>query len=495
MPATLSEGTPATQPPQPRRLPPLTETIISELRQQWRIAAPLALMNLTCFAKTIITTVFLGRLGGLHLAGGALGFTVANVTGFSVLSGLSAAMEPICGQAHGAGNRQLLRLTLLMAVLLLLAASLPIALIWFNADKILLCFGQQPEIAGIAKKFVVFLIPELPVTSFLNPLRAYLSSQGVILPSLFSSAMALALHLPLNLLLSKNRGLEGIAMAVWITDLTVAAMQALYVYIKEEEISGICSYWKKSSPEIWKRVVRLAVPCCLTTCLEWWCFEILVLLTGKLPDADRMLAVIAVVFNFDYLLFSVMLSLAIGASVRVANELGSGHGHSARASAGVSLGMGALGGVLGAAATAAAATGGWGELFSGDSRVLKGVRKTMMVMAAVEIVNFPLAVSGGIARGTGRPWFGTCASAGGFYLVALPAAAALGFKMRLGLDGMLLGFLAGGSAGVVLLLAFLAKIDWTREAENAQTLAGISLDGGDQSDCFEIVNNHKPVDV
>lgn len=76
-----------------------------ELRVQGRLAFPMVLMNLAWFAKTAITTAFLGRLGELSLAGGALGFTFANVTGFSVLNGLCGAMEPICGQAHGAKNR------------------------------------------------------------------------------------------------------------------------------------------------------------------------------------------------------------------------------------------------------------------------------------------------------------------------------------------------------------------------------------------------------
>lgn len=66
-----------------------------ELRVQRGIALPMVAMNLAWFAKTAITTAFLGRLGELSLAGGALGFTFANVTGFSVLNGLCGAMEPI----------------------------------------------------------------------------------------------------------------------------------------------------------------------------------------------------------------------------------------------------------------------------------------------------------------------------------------------------------------------------------------------------------------
>ena len=84
-------------PPQPLQTCPanMVSMVVSELRIQRGIALPMVAMNLAWFAKTAITTAFLGRLGELSLAGGALGFTFANVTGFSVLNGLCGAMEPI----------------------------------------------------------------------------------------------------------------------------------------------------------------------------------------------------------------------------------------------------------------------------------------------------------------------------------------------------------------------------------------------------------------
>ncbi|KAL0923430.1 hypothetical protein M5K25_007486 [Dendrobium thyrsiflorum] len=493
-PISTPDGTPPPPPPltqgppvQPRWATALKHTIF-ELRQQRRIAAPLTIMNLTWFAKSTITTIFLGRLGDLQLAGGALGLTFANVTGYSVLTGLCGAMEPICGQAYGAGNRGLLRKTLLMEILLLLVASIPISFLWLNMDVILLRFGQQKEIASLAKKYVVFLLPDLFVTAFLSPLKAYLNSQGVTLPALFSSATALVLHLPLNILLCKLKALEGVAMAVWLTDLTVAIMLALYVFIteintKSRDNNVPLPWWKQSKAE-WARLLRLAMPCCLNMCLEWWCYEILVLLTGRLPDPKRMVAIITIVFNFDYLLFSVMLSLATAASVRVSNELGAGRGTAARAAAYVSISMGSLGGLISAAAMAGA-RGWWGVVFSKDRRIVAGVKSTMLIMAVVEVVNFPLAVSGGIVRGTARPLLGMYASTGGFYLVALPLAVLLGFKAGLGLSGLLLGFLVGGATSCVLLLVFLASIDWEREAEKAQRLAAVSLNGADEPNGFE----------
>ncbi|KAG1355323.1 protein DETOXIFICATION 56 [Cocos nucifera] len=479
----------------PKCLLGIKQAILSELRAQRGIALPLAAMNLTWFAKTAITTAFLGRLGELQLAGGTLGFTFANVTGFSVLTGLSCAMEPICGQAHGARNSKLLHKTLIMATILLLVASLPISFLWLNLDTILVRFGQQRDIAAIAKKYITYLLPDLVITSFLCPLKAYLSSQGVTLPILFSSAMALAFHFPLNVLLSKEKGIEGVSMAIWLTDLTVVIMLVSYVLVTQRRKKGDSTKlwqeggWWEQRMQDWLRLLRLSAPCCLTTCLEWWCYEILVLLTGRLPDAKQMVAVIAVVLNFDYLLYSVMLSLATCASTRVSNELGAGRARDARESANVSLGLGVLTGFLGASAMVSA-RGWWGYLFSHDEGVVDGVSKMMLLMALIEVVNFPLTVCGGIVRGTARPWLGMYASLGGFYLVALPLAAVLAFKVRLGLGGLLLGFLVGSAASAILLVVFVAFVDWDGEAEKAQRLAGVNTEAGEGNDDIETVEGN-----
>ncbi|CAN1289733.1 Protein DETOXIFICATION 48 [Linum perenne] len=80
----------------------------------------------------MISMLFLGYLGELELAGGSLSIGFANITGYSVISGLAMGMEPICGQAYGAKQMKLLGLTLQRTVLLLLTASIPISIIWLN---------------------------------------------------------------------------------------------------------------------------------------------------------------------------------------------------------------------------------------------------------------------------------------------------------------------------------------------------------------------------
>nr|KYP56428.1 Multidrug and toxin extrusion protein 1 [Cajanus cajan] len=432
--------------------------VLEELRLQRGIALPLVAMNIACFAKTAITTAFLGHLGELNLAGGALGFTFANVTGFSVLNGLSAAMEPICGQAHGANNVRLLHKTLLMTTLLLLLASLPISFLWLNVDKI--------------------LVP-------------YLSSQCITLPTMFSSAVALAFHIPVNMVLSKSMGLRGVSISVWVTDLMVVILLATYVVVLERRNGRRIGGWWDQNMMDWIRLIKLCGSCCLNTCLEWWCYEILVLLTGHLSNAMQEVGVIAIVLNFDYLLYSVMLSLATCVSTRVSNELGANRAGYAYKSARVSLVVSVISGCVGGSMMVAA-RGIWGNLFSRDKGVIKGVKKTMLLMALVEVFNFPVAICGGIVRGTARPWLGMYANLGGFYLLAVPLGVIFAFKLRLGLAGLIIGFLIGVVTCLILLLMFIVRISWEEEATKAQTLVcATQVEESPANEVSESIEDHE----
>ncbi|KAK8480955.1 hypothetical protein V6N12_021173 [Hibiscus sabdariffa] len=381
-------------------------------------------------------------------------------------------MEPVCGQAFGAKNFRLLHKTLLMAAILLLLTTLPISFLWLNVDKILILFGQKEDISAVAKTYLFYLLPDLVVTSLLCPLKAYLSSQSETIPIMFSSALALAFHIPINIFLAKAKGLEGVSMAIWIGDLIAAILLVLYVVAKENRKGGNWNGggWRDQCVEDWFRLLKLSGPCCLTTCLEWWCYEILVLLTGRLPNAKQAVGVIAIVLNFDCLLYSVMLSLATCASTRVSNELGANQPVTAYQSAYISLAVSSVSGCVGALVMVGA-RGIWAPLFSHNKGIIAGVKKMMLLMAVIEVVNFPLAVCGGIVRGTARPWLAMYANLGGFYLFALPLGVVLAFKAALGLSGLLLGFLLGMATCLALLLIMVVKIRWHEEAGKAHTLA------------------------
>ncbi|KAL4284666.1 hypothetical protein GQ457_16G015970 [Hibiscus cannabinus] len=95
-----------------------------EIKAIGKILGPTAISSLLLYSRAVISMLFFSYLGELELAGGSLAIGVANITGYSVISGLAMGMEPVCGQAYGAKQLKNLGLTLQRTMLLLLSLSL-----------------------------------------------------------------------------------------------------------------------------------------------------------------------------------------------------------------------------------------------------------------------------------------------------------------------------------------------------------------------------------
>jgi MATE family multidrug resistance protein len=85
---------------------------LEEIKAMGKFSGPTTITGLLLYSRAMISMLFLGYLGELELAGGSLSIGFANITGYSVISGLAMGMEPICGQAYGAKQWKLLGLTL-----------------------------------------------------------------------------------------------------------------------------------------------------------------------------------------------------------------------------------------------------------------------------------------------------------------------------------------------------------------------------------------------
>lgn len=80
------------------RLPPLVCPHLPPPRLLF-LAVPLMLQSLSSMLLTLISTVFVGRLDdAVALSGVVLASSVYNVTGVSLVIGLSSALDTLCGQ-------------------------------------------------------------------------------------------------------------------------------------------------------------------------------------------------------------------------------------------------------------------------------------------------------------------------------------------------------------------------------------------------------------
>ncbi|KAG6411316.1 hypothetical protein SASPL_129396 [Salvia splendens] len=451
---------------------PTAEKAVKEAFSLGRIAFPMILTGLLLYSRSMISMLFLGRLSDLALAGGSLAVGFANITGYSILSGLAVGMEPICGQAFGAKKYTLLGLALQRTVLLLLLVSLPISLLWLNMDRILLLFGQDPAIAAQAQTYLLYSIPDLFAQSLLHPLRIYLRSQSITLPLTLCAAASILLHVPINYLLVTKLGLgiQGVALGSIWTNFNVVVLLMIYLIISQR----CAQTWGGFTRECltgWKSLLNLAIPSCISVCLEWWWYEIMILLCGLLLSPKATVASMGILIQTTSLIYIFPSSLSFSVSTRVGNEVGARRPGRAKFAALTGLSLSFLMG-FSALFFAVAVRKVWARMFTDDEEIIALTSLVLPIIGLCELGNCPQTTGCGVLRGTARPKVGANINLGCFYLVGMPVAVGLAFYCKMDFEGLWIGLLAAQASCMITMMVVLLRTDWEFEARRAEELTG-----------------------
>ncbi|CAM6097565.1 unnamed protein product [Calypogeia fissa] len=444
--------------------------IVHELRQLGSIAGPMVILGILLYLRAMISMLFLGRLGDLELAGGSLSIGFANITGYSVLAGLAMGMEPICGQAYGAKRWQLIGVTLQRTILMLFCACLPIAILWVNMQRILTLCGQDVGILAVAHTFLMFSLPDLAAQAILNPLRIYLRSQNITTPLTYCAFLALSLHVPINLLLVDYLGLHvrGVALATAWTDFNLVVFLLAYLWYSGR-YKKTWDGWSLAAFREWGPLLRLAIPSCVSVCLEWWWYEFMIILSGLLVDAQATVASMGILIQTTALVYIFPSALSQAVSTRVGNELGANRPGRARTAMLVALSCAGVVAILACTFTTSMRHV-WGAMFTKDQKILHLTALVLPIVGLCELGNCPQTTGCGVLRGSARPSTGANINLGSFYLVGMPVALALGFWLGVGFVGLWFGLLAAQLTCVTLMLTVLLRTDWMRQAERAKDL-------------------------
>ena len=456
-----------------------------EARSILALALPMILTGLLLYLRSMISMLFLGRLGGLALAGGSLAIGFANITGYSVLSGLAMGMEPICGQAFGAGNFSLLGTTMQRTVLLLTAAAVPIGGLWMHMRPLLLLCGQEASIAAAAETYILASLPDLALQAFIHPVRIYLRTQSINLPLTVCATLAIAIHLPINYFLVTVLGLsiKGVAFASVLANLNLLLFLLAYILFKgvHKRTGGFAL--SGESFRGWGELISLALPSCVSVCLEWWWYEIMILLCGLLVNPQATVASMGILIQTTSLIYIFPSSLSSGVSTRVSNELGAGQPEEASRAATVGIMLGfAFGGF--ASAFAFLVRNVWASMFTADPAIIALTASVLPILGLCELGNCPQTTGCGVLRGSARPKDAASINLRSFYIVGTPVALLLAFWFQYGFKGLWLGLLAAQATCMVRMMLVIGRTDWASEAKRSRQLTGADAKaaaaGGDE---------------
>ncbi|XP_068661434.1 protein DETOXIFICATION 55-like [Aristolochia californica] len=466
---------------------PTMAEIMEELKRMMDIGLPIAAMNLVGYLRSIVSVACMGRLGRLELAGGALAIGFTNITGYSVLSGLALGMDPLCSQAFGSRNLSLVTLTLQRTILMLLCASIPIALLWLNLEPIMLSLHQNADVTRAASLYCRFALPDLIANSFLHPIRIYLRNEGSVKPLMWCTSLSVVFHVPLTSLLAHDlhMGVQGVAAANFCTNFITLFF--LLCYMLEIRASTSTTHGPLSTPlpvpvhpplpltttrDEWSKLLRLALPSCLGVCLEWWWYEFMTVAAGYLAEPHVTLATSAIVIQTTSLMYTLPVALSSAVSTRVGLELGAGRPERARLTTVVSMAAAMSVSVIGVLWTTLG-RGAWSRIFTNDEETIKLTVSVLPIIGLCELANCPQTAGCGVLRGCARPSVGATVNLYSFYLVGAPVAIVSAFFFETGFMGLCYGLLAAQITCALSIASVVYRTDWERESLKSKDLAGI----------------------
>ncbi|KAF5183012.1 Detoxification-like protein [Thalictrum thalictroides] len=332
---------------------------------------------------------------------------------------MASGLVTLCGQAYGAKQYQRLGNYVYSSIISLVL------------EKLLTLLGQDPQISLEAGKFAIWLVPSLFAYAVPQPLVRYLQSQSLILPMLLSS------------------------FAARFYIIYSPSCQKTRVPFSKEALTGISVF------------LRLAIPSTVMICLEWWSFELLILLSGRLPNPQLETSVLSVCLTTISFLYTIPYSLGAAASTRVSNELGAGNPQGARVAVFVVMFIAVVETII-VSSTLFASRKILGYAYSNKEEEIDYVTGMVPLICLSVIMNSLQGVLSGIARGTGWQHLGAYVNLGSFYLEGIPVAVLLSFRLNLRGKGLWTGILLGSTIQSALLAFITSSTNWHQQAIKAK---------------------------
>ncbi|GAV75823.1 LOW QUALITY PROTEIN: MatE domain-containing protein [Cephalotus follicularis] len=473
-------------------------SLVEELKKVTCMAAPMVTVTVSEYLLQVVSVMMVGHLGELSLSGVAIVTSLTDVTGFFLLFGFAGALETLCGQAYGAKQYQKLGTYTYSAMITLIPMCVPSSLLWIFMDKLLILIGQDSQVSMVDGRYSIWLIPALFGYAILQSLVLYFQSQSMALPMVFSSCATLCFHVPVCWALVFQSGLGNVGAALAISLSYWFNVILLGVYMRySSSCEKTCTLIFKDITSSIKEFFRFGVPSAVMICLEWWSFELVILLSGILPNSKLETSVISICLTTSCLHYFIPYSIGAAArfdlysyskdhknglnfhsvtsmyvyilkysqiicSTRVSNELGAGNPDAARGAIIVAMILEIAEAFI-AGITLFCCRHVLGYVYSNDKDVVDYVAELAPLLSLLIIVDSSQAVLSGVARGSGWQNIGAYVNLGAYYLVGLPVGIVLGFVLHLRGKGLLIGILSGSAVqGVVLaLLAYFTN--WEKQ--------------------------------
>ncbi|KAH7557674.1 hypothetical protein JRO89_XS11G0199800 [Xanthoceras sorbifolium] len=438
-----------------------TETV-----KVWRIAAPIILSVMCMYGTNSFTNIFVGHIGELELSAVSIATSVIGTFSFGFMLGMGSALETLCGQAFGAGQVHMLGVYMQRSWVILLVTCVILLPIYCLATPVLKLLGQEDNIADLAGKFTILIIPQLFSLAINFPCQKFLQAQSKVSVLAWIGIVDLILHIVMLYLFIFvfGWGTTGAAIALDVSSWGLSIAQVVYVVVWCKD--GWHGLSLAAFTDIWP-FVRLSLASAIMLCLEVWYMMSIIILTGHLDNAVVAVGSLSICMNLNGWEAMLFVGINAAASVRVSNELGLGRPRAAKYSVYTivlqSLFIGLFFMVL-----ILITKDYFAVIFTNSKQLQQAVSKLAYLLGITMVLNSVQPVISGVAVGGGWQALVAYINIGCYYVFGLPFGYLLGYTAKLGVTGLWGGMICGMALQTLLLLIVLYRTNWTKEVEQTE---------------------------
>ncbi|NWG25507.1 MAG: MATE family efflux transporter [Pseudorhodoplanes sp.] len=423
----------------------------TELIETIRLALPIALTQLGQVAMMTTDLALLGRLGDTVVAAAALAHTIL-FAAFVLGMGLVSAVSPLAAQAFGAREPRMVRRALRVGLWAAFLLGVPLTLGQLYGFEILTALGQTEEAARLAARYLDGLAWCMVPGWWFIALRSFMSAVNRPEPALWITLVAI----PANALLGYGLiygafglpalDLLGAGIATTIVNLGMCAACIWIAYarppFRKYRILG--NVWRPDWP-LFGKLLAIGLPISGAFLLEYGLFAAAALLMGWIGTTA--LAAHQIALTTAAVLFMVPFGVSMAATVRVGQAAGRRDAAATRLAGFTAIWIG----VVFMAAMTLAVIGLRHDipaLFLGSDA--PGSRDTAMLAAALLLLGATFFIADGVQtvaagalRGLNDTRIPLLFSAVCFWVIGFSGSYGLGFPLRLGAEGIWIGFTIG----------------------------------------------------
>lgn len=422
------------------------------------LGLPLAASQLASISLSLVDAVMLGWYAPAALAAETVASSIFNLL-FLAASGFAAALASLVAKAEASGDTTQARRLTRMALWISMAAGALAMPILLSSERLLLAFGQEPEVAAMAAQYLDILAWGIFPALATMVLKAYLAALERTRIVLIVMLAAVAVNAVANYALIfgawgvPELGIRGAAISSIVMHLATVAFLAAYVQRVLPEQQLFRRIWR-ADPESLARVFRLGWPIGLTLVAEVGLFAASSILMGLLGEIP--LVAHGIAMQITATIFMIHLGLSQAATIRAGNAHGRG--------AAIDLVRGARVAIFLSVLTVIASSlafvtipermiGLFLDPAAPAREAILAVGRTLLFAAAVfQLADAMQVMALGLLRGlqdTRRPMIFAAIS---YWVVGVPCAALLAFGLGLGGVGIWLGLALGLTLASTLMM-------------------------------------------